>query len=224
MVDLQEIAEQVRNCRKCDLWKTRKNAVPGEGNPHAEIMFVGEAPGENEDIEGKPFVGAAGKLLTKLITEVLGLKREDVFITNIVKCRPPQNRDPTEEEIIACSPYLRLQIDIIKPKLIVTLGRHSTSYLFSLIGKSFSSITRVRGKEFEWKKDDNTIIKVFPTYHPAAALYNPNLRKTLEDDFRKIKSILTNTTSSKRVTLEYFMGGENRPRDKEEESNSHGVQ
>jgi len=92
------------------------------------------------------------------------------------------------------------------------------------MGKSFSSITRVRGKEFEWKKDDNTVVKVFPTYHPAAALYNPNLRKTLEDDFRKIKSILTTTTSSKRVTLEYFMGGENRPRDKGEESNSHGVQ
>jgi len=137
-VDLQEIAEQVRNCRKCDLWKTRKNAVPGEGNPHAEIMFVGEAPGENEDIEGKPFVGAAGKLLTKLITEVLGLKREDVFITNVVKCRPPQNRDPTEEEMTACSPYLRMQIDIIKPKLIVTLGRHST-FICSLSWVSLSA-------------------------------------------------------------------------------------
>ena len=220
-MDLQEIAEQVRNCRKCDLWKTRTHAVPGEGNPHAEIMFIGEAPGENEDLEGRPFVGAAGKLLTKLITEVLGLKREDVFITNVVKCRPPNNRDPTEEEIIACGPYLKAQIDIIRPKVIVTLGRHSTSYIFSLMGRQFSSITRVRGKEFEWKKDENTVIKVFPTYHPAAALYNPNLRKVLEEDFKKIKEMLNST--SKRVTLEYFLGGENRSGNKGEESNSNSI-
>ncbi|BCU70277.1 type-4 uracil-DNA glycosylase [Stygiolobus caldivivus] len=222
-MDLQEIADQVRSCKKCDLWKTRKNAVPGEGNPQAEIMFIGEAPGENEDLEGRPFVGAAGKLLTKLITEVLGLKREEVYITNVVKCRPPENRDPTDSEILSCSPYLKAQIDLIKPKIIVTLGRHSTSYVFSLMGRTFTSITKVRGKEFNWKKDENTVIRVFPTYHPAAALYNPNLRKVLEDDFKKIREVLNPASSSKTVTLEYFMGGENRPRDKGEEGDRDSI-
>lgn len=216
MDSLDKIKEEVIACKKCRLWQNRTHAVPGEGNPDAEIMFIGEAPGENEDLEGRPFVGAAGKLLTQLIKEILGLDREDVFITNIVKCRPPNNRDPADDEILACSPYLDRQIDIIKPKVIVTLGRHSTKYIFNKIGENFSSISKVRGKSYIWKYKDKEIM-VFPTYHPAAALYNPNLRKTLEEDFKKIKEM---STKSKRYTIEYFLGDKNRSRDKGEESNS----
>ncbi|BFH72641.1 type-4 uracil-DNA glycosylase [Sulfurisphaera javensis] len=216
MKKLDEIAQEIITCKKCKLWQTRTHAVPGEGNPNAEIMFIGEAPGESEDKEGRPFVGAAGKLLTQLINEILGLDRKQVFITNILKCRPPNNRDPEEDEITACSPYLDEQIEIIMPKIIVTLGRHSTKYIFNKMGESFSSITKVRGKSYSWKYKDKEII-VFPTYHPAAALYNPNLRKTLEEDFKKIREL---TKTSKRYTIDYFLGGQNRPRDKGKESNS----
>ncbi|TRM87939.1 uracil-DNA glycosylase [Sulfolobus sp. C3] len=202
MSELELIAEKIRVCKKCNLWKTRKNAVPGEGSSKAQIMFIGEAPGETEDIEGRPFVGLAGKLLTKFINEILGLGREDVFITNVVKCRPLNNRDPEEEEIIACSPYLDEQIEVIRPKVIVTLGRHSSSYIFSKMGISFKSISLVRGKFYNWRYKDNLIL-VFPTYHPAAALYNPNLRKVLEEDFMKIKE----TISSKSLTLDNFLYG-----------------
>ena len=217
MDSLEKVREEVLSCKKCKLWQTRTNPVPGEGNPKAEIMFIGEAPGENEDKEGRPFVGAAGKLLTQLIKDVLGLSREDVFITNLVKCRPPNNRDPEEDEIIACSPYLDRQIDLIMPKIIVTLGRHSTKYIFNKMGENFHSITKVRGKPYVWNYKGKEII-VFPTYHPAAALYNPNLRKTLEEDFKRIKS-LTNAKSNK-YTIEYFLGDKDRSGNKGEESNS----
>ncbi|MEJ2776834.1 type-4 uracil-DNA glycosylase [Sulfolobaceae archaeon RB850M] len=220
-MDLEEIAKLVRSCTKCNLWKSRTNAVPGEGPSNAKIMFIGEAPGENEDLEGRPFVGAAGKLLTKLIEEILGLKRNEVFITNVVKCRPPNNRDPTEEEILACSPYLDSQIEVIKPKIIVTLGKHSTSYIFSKASITFTSISKVRGKWYVWKKGEEVEIKVFPTYHPAAALYNPSLRKVLEEDFRKIRSEI-GKENSKGFTIEYFLGVQNRLRDKGEEGNSNG--
>lgn len=218
MDSLEKVREEVLSCKKCKLWQTRTNSVPGEGNPKAEIMFIGEAPGENEDKEGKPFVGAAGKLLTQLIKDVLGLSREDVYITNVVKCRPPNNRDPEEEEILACSPYLDRQIDLIMPKIIVTLGRHSTKYILNKIGGNFSSITKVRGKAYSWKYKDKDII-VFPTYHPAAALYNPNLRRTLEEDFKKIREMMT-TTKPNKYTIEYFLGGKDRSGNKGEESNS----
>ncbi|BAB67347.1 type-4 uracil-DNA glycosylase [Sulfurisphaera tokodaii] len=216
MDSLEKIKEEVISCKKCKLWQFRTNAVPGEGYPKAEIMFVGEAPGENEDKEGRPFVGAAGKLLTQMIKEILGLERDQVFITNVVKCRPPNNRDPEEDEITACSPYLDRQIDIIMPKIIVTLGRHSTKYIFSKMGENFSSITKVRGKSYVWKYKEKEII-VFPTYHPAAALYNPNLRKILEEDFKKIREL---AITPKRYTIDYFLGGKNRSWDKREKSDS----
>lgn len=212
MDELESVAEEIRSCKKCKLWLYRKNAVPGEGNEKAQIMFIGEAPGENEDLEGKPFVGAAGKLLTKLIKEILGLNRADVFITNIVKCRPPNNRDPEPDEIEACSPYLDRQIEIIQPKIIVTLGRHSTSYLFQKMGRRMDSIGKVRGRFYQWNYKNDYIILVFPTYHPAAALYNPQLKKILEEDFRKIKDSI----SSKTVTLDNFLYGSG---DKGKESN-----
>ncbi|WP_338603801.1 type-4 uracil-DNA glycosylase [Sulfolobus tengchongensis] len=202
MSNLDEVANEIRSCKKCKLWQFRKNAVPGEGNSKAEVMFIGEAPGENEDNEGRPFVGAAGKLLTKLINEVLGLSRAEVFITNVVKCRPPNNRDPEEDEINACSPYLDMQIELIKPRIIVTLGRHSSSYLFRKMGMKMESISRVRGKFYTWNNNEHKIL-VFPTYHPAAALYNPPIRKILEEDFRRVKEAV----SSKTVTLDNFLYG-----------------
>lgn len=156
------------------------NAVPGEGNPDADIMFIGEAPGKNENEQGRPFVGAAGKFLNELIA-LIGLKREDVFIGNIIKHRPPGNRDPLPEEIAAYSPWLAAQIDIIKPKLIVTLGRFSMEYM---LGPGLS-ITKIHGQP---KRRNGQV--VMPVHHPAAALYNGSLRPILAADFQKIPKII----------------------------------
>jgi len=200
---LEEIANRIRNCRKCELYKYRRNPVPGEGNPDAEILFIGEAPGEKEDLQGRPFVGAAGKLLNKLI-ESIGMRREDVFITNIVKCRPPNNRDPKKEEIEACTPYLDEQIKIIKPKIIVALGRHSAKYILSKANIKMKSIMQMRGKFFEIELFGEKIT-VFLTLHPAAALYNPRWRKYLEEDFEKIKEFLKGKKIKRERTLESFL-------------------
>ncbi len=199
--ELEKIASEVRSCKKCRLWEGRKNAVPGEGNPDAEIMFIGEAPGATEDEEGRPFVGAAGRLLTELINKKLGMSRDKVYITNVVKCRPPENRDPETDEIIACSPYLDSQINIIKPKIIVTLGRHSTNYMFNKMNIKFTSITRVRGKIFKWKSDYGEVL-VLPMLHPAAALYNPNMKELLEKDFETLRQLIGN---KKPLSIEDFL-------------------
>lgn len=184
---LDAVATEVVVCKKCPLWETRRNAVPGEGSPKSKIVCIGEAPGRSEDIQGRPFVGAAGKLLTQLLS-CIGLSREDVFICNIVKCRPPRNRAPSPAEVEACTPYLDRQINAIKPKIIVTLGHHSTTCVFSKTQLPFSSITRVRGKS-----SDTAIlgrrVTVFPTLHPAAALYNGEYRKQLTEDFRMLRGI-----------------------------------
>jgi len=185
---LSEIERKIKECRRCRLYLHRKNPVPGEGDPEKGIIFIGEAPGAQEDIFGRPFVGAAGKVLNELLG-LIDLKREDVFITNVVKCRPPNNRDPTHEEIEKCSIFLDKQLEIIKPKIIVTLGRHSTKYIFSKMGKKFESILKVHGKVVQWNFHGQEI-KIFPTLHPAAALYNPGLRKILETDFKKLKNII----------------------------------
>ncbi len=177
---MDKIRKEIINCNKCNLCKDRKNAVPGEGNIHSKIFFIGEAPGENEDREGIPFCGRSGKLLDELL-ESINLKREDIFITNIVKCRPPQNRDPKEDEITACSPYLKIQIKLIDPILICTLGRYSTS-LFLKDRK----ISQIHGKVFKYGK-----YKIIPLYHPAVGLYNPNMKSVLREDFQIIKTITT---------------------------------
>jgi len=185
---MSAIEEEVRNCRKCGLWKTRKKAVPGAGDLDSEIVFIGEAPGYWEDVKGLPFVGAAGKLLDELLEKV-GLSRSEVYITNILKCRPPKNRDPLPEEVEVCTPYLERQLEIIKPRFIVTLGRHSAKYMLSKIGYKISGITRVRGKIYEadfWGLD----VCILPTFHPAAALYNVKLRDYLEKDFQLLKEEL----------------------------------
>lgn len=185
---LDAVATEVIGCTKCPLWKTRKNAVPGEGNPESPVMFIGEAPGQSEDIEGRPFVGAAGKFLETLFSEI-GLSRNDVFICNIVKCRPPRNREPMPNEIQTCTPYLDRQIKIIKPKIIVTLGNYSTAYIFSRANLAFNGITQARGKFFQAIILDMQMI-IFPTFHPAAALYSAKYKETLQRDFQLLKNKL----------------------------------
>ena len=195
MDTLKAIEEEIKRCKKCDLWKTKTNYVPGEGNEKAKIVFIGEAPGKEEDQQGRPFVGNAGKLLNEMI-EKIGLKREDVFIGNILKCRPPNNRDPLPEEIEACSPYLIRQLNVIKPDVIVCLGRFSAAFIFEYFGLEFQSISKVRGKVFEvqaWNKRVNVIA----IYHPAAILYKPQLREVYEKDFETIKKLLNLTENAK---------------------------
>jgi uracil-DNA glycosylase family 4 len=186
---LDAIVTEVIVCRKCELWKTRKNPVPGEGNPNSQIMFIGEAPGYWEDVKGKPFVGAAGKFLDALLSEA-GLSRENVFIGNILKCRPPKNREPSPDEIETCTPYLNSQIQVIQPKIIVTLGNYSTAYIFSKVALSFKGVTRVHGKFYKASIFGLNVI-VFPTFHPAAALYHPKYKEQLIADFHTLKQELT---------------------------------
>jgi uracil-DNA glycosylase len=176
---LERIASEVIGCPLCKLSRTRRNAVPGEGQVSAKIMFIGEAPGKNEDLKGKPFVGAAGRILDQAM-EKAGIERSKVFITNVVKCRPPGNRVPEEDERIACQPYLQRQISLISPKIICVLG--STAYSSILGGKS---IAASRGKIV--KKDGQ---RYFLTVHPAATIYNRGLRTVFEKDLFKLSKEL----------------------------------
>ncbi len=191
---LDLIANNIKICKKCRLCETATNSVPGEGNIDADLVFVGEAPGANEDLSGRPFVGRAGKLLEALLKEI-GMKREDVWIGNIIKHRPPENRDPLPDEITACQDYLAMQLQAIKPKLIVTLGRYSM-YHFYPDGK----ISRDRGRPIAVKD-----FLVYPVYHPAAALRNPEMAKGLKEDFLRIPQVLNDITSGKiSVKKEHF--------------------
>ena len=177
---LDWMAELIKVCPRCRLSQSRRNAVPGEGSPQAALMFVGEAPGAAEDSQGRPFVGASGKFLTHMLGEI-GIKREDVFITNIVKCRPPENREPKQDEIDACSDYLLGQIATIQPKVIATLGKHSSQALIDPELK----ISAVHGQPFF--KDG---IYYVPLFHPAYALYNQSQREVLLEDMRKLGKLL----------------------------------
>ncbi len=188
METLDDIAREILNCKKCDLYKTKTNYVPGSGNEKAEVVFVGEAPGREEDLKGEPFVGAAGKLLNEMLSKI-GLKREDVFICNVLKCRPPNNRDPTPEEVEACGNFLVRQLNVIRPKVVVCLGRFAANFIFDIFGLEFTSISKVKGKVFETEMWDRKV-KVLPIYHPAAILYRPQLREEYEQQFRKIGEIL----------------------------------
>lgn len=180
---LEEIAKKVAGCQKCPLYKNATNPVPGEGNPEAEIMFIGEGPGYHEDQQGRPFVGQAGRLLDELI-ESIGLKREEVFIANVVKHRPPENREPLPEEIKACQEYLDKQIEVIDPKIIVTLGRFSMN---KFLPDEYISRThgQARFVDFIGKR-----WIVIPQYHPAAALRSTKVMEELKNDFRKIPKFL----------------------------------
>ncbi|RLF40343.1 MAG: uracil-DNA glycosylase [Thermoplasmata archaeon] len=184
--EMQRIISRIKDCRKCDLWKSRLNPVPGEGSLDAEILFIGEAPGYNEDKQGRPFVGRAGKILDELL-ESIGIDRSKVYIANILKCRPPDNRDPDVDEINACIEYLDRQIEIIQPKIISPLGRFACEYIFKKYGLKYDKISKMHGKIFKV----NTLfgsISIIPLYHPAVATYNPMIKNQLLEDFKTIKT------------------------------------
>lgn len=181
---LKGVYEQARGCERCPLHLTRTNVVFGAGNADAELMFIGEAPGANEDKLGLPFVGQAGKLLEKLLAEI-GLERADVFIANVLKCRPPDNRDPHPQEIESCQDYLRAQVDLIEPTVICTLGNFSTK----LLRADTTGISRLHGRE-EVRAIGTRAVRLYPIYHPAAALYTPSMLETLRSDFQRIPELL----------------------------------
>jgi len=184
---LKEIGQQTSVCTRCKLHYSRRNAVPGAGNPNSTLMFIGEGPGFHENQQGLPFVGAAGSFLDELLAEA-GLKREDVFITNVVKCRPPGNRDPQPEELEACKPYLERQIAAINPDVIVTLGRFSMGHFINN-GK----ISSIHGRSF-WSNGR----MVIPMYHPAAALHQPSLRSVVVEDFQKLPGMINEAQEARR--------------------------
>ncbi len=178
-----EIEELVSKCERCSLYQTKTKDVVGVGNKNAEIMFIGEAPGKKEDLEGEPFIGAAGKFLNEMLAGI-NLKREDIYIANVLKHRPPANRDPLPDEAEACWPYLRRQIELINPKIIVFLGRHAMNRFFPEL-----KISEAHGNAFRSEKWGR--YQVFlALYHPAAALYNGGMRETLIKDFNKLPKIL----------------------------------
>jgi len=163
ILTIEEVANEIGKCKKCPLYQTRHNVVPGEGNTHSKIVFIGEAPGEEEDFKGIPFVGRAGQLFSKILQSV-NIKREDIFITNMLKCRPPGNRNPSKSELETCLPYLETQIALINPKIIVTLGNIPTQFIL----ETTKGITRMRGNWFDWLGG----IKIFPMFHPSYLLRN----------------------------------------------------
>ncbi len=177
---LPDLQAKLREWKGCELHKTATQAVLGEGNPHADIMFIGEAPGQKEDEQGRPFVGPAGQFLDELLGTI-GLKRADVYISNVVKYRPPANREPTPEEKEQCMPWLKMEIALIKPTVIVPLGRHALGHFFTKL-----TITEGHGKP----QTLNDTVTVFPIYHPAAALHNGSLRQALYDDFKALGEFL----------------------------------
>lgn len=179
---LMQIHEQVDGCKKCSLHENNHFYVPGMGTQQTDIVLVGEGPGKNEDLQGLPFVGASGKFLDELLGSI-GLSREKIYITNVVKCRPPENRDPRPEEIDACDSYLEAQIMLINPKIIITLGRFSMAKFLPGV-----KISEVHGKPKKRMSDGRII---FPCYHPAVALYNGSMREVLKEDFARIPKILS---------------------------------
>ena len=183
---LEELRAAIGDCRLCKLCSGRTNLVFGVGNPKAELMFVGEGPGRDEDLQGEPFVGRAGQLLTDIITKGMGMKREDVYIANVVKCRPPENRNPEPDEVAACEPFLKKQIDVVQPRVIVGLGKFAVQTLL----QSKIPITKLRGK---WHSYHG--IKLMPTFHPAYLLRNPADKKLVWEDIKKVIQELRGETA-----------------------------
>ena len=180
LVSWPSLTEEITNCQKCRLCAARTHAVPGEGNPHARLMFIGEGPGRDEDLTGRPFVGRAGQLLDKMIAAI-GLSREEVYIANVVKCRPPQNRAPEMDEVAACMPYLRAQVGLIRPQVIVLLG---SSALGAILGAEHR-ITRERGAWIERKG-----VFFMPTFHPAALFRDESKKRPVWEDLKKVRDKL----------------------------------
>ncbi|MEA2006753.1 MAG: uracil-DNA glycosylase [Patescibacteria group bacterium] len=225
----KDFETRVKQCTKCGLSKGRIHVVPGEGSINAEIMFIGEGPGKNEDEQGRPFVGAAGKVLTELIKSI-GLTRQEIYIANVVKCRPPSNRDPLPAEIETCWPWLEKQIFMIKPKLIIPLGRHSLGRFLPN-----AKISRDHGRALRKniKATTNIVaeseyrVVFFPCYHPAAALYNGSLRDVLKKDFKKIPKVLEviEKEKEKKPTKPHITTGEeNTLQDKKENGEEQQLQ
>lgn len=186
---LSKINLAIAKCQRCLLYKTAHQSVPGEGNPEAKVVFIGEAPGYYEDLQGRPFVGAAGQFLNKAL-KLVGLRREDVFICNVIKHRPPNNRDPQDSEIEACRVWLDKQLEIIEPKVVVTLGRFSLSYFLPA-----HSISKVHGKVFNLGR-----LILLPLFHPAAALRNQNIERQFLEDIKKLPAVLSNEVKGKNET------------------------
>lgn len=178
---LDELRAAIGDCRRCKLASGRTNLVFGVGNPRANVMFVGEGPGRDEDLQGIPFVGRAGQLLTDIITKGMKLRREEVYIANVVKCRPPGNRDPEPDEVESCEPFLKKQVELVRPKVIVALGKFAVQCLL----RSKQPITRLRGQWHEYEG-----IKLMPTFHPAYLLRNPGDKKLVWEDIQKVLEAL----------------------------------
>ncbi len=188
MQSFEEIQKEINTCKKCGLGDTRTHSVVGQGSLEANIIFIGEAPGKNEDLTGKPFCGKAGKIFDQLLSEA-NLKREDIYVTNILKCRPAKNRNPEADEIKLCTPYLVRQLEAIKPKIICCLGNFSIAFImkkFNLADK-IQVVSKIHGRVFI--PPSAFSVKVLPLYHPASAIYNPGMFDVLKEDFRMLKNI-----------------------------------
>lgn len=181
---MKKLEDEIKKCKRCELWKTRTKPAAGEGSLSAKLMLVGEAPGYYEDLKGIPFVGKAGKVLDELLGSV-GLGRSDVYIANVLKCRPPGNRNPATEELKACTPYLDKQMEIIEPTVIATLGNFSLGYIFGKFGLKKDKISKLHGKVFTVSTIAG-IKKVVALYHPAVATYNPGRKEVLVEDFKEL--------------------------------------
>ncbi|MGQ9596754.1 MAG: uracil-DNA glycosylase family protein [Thermoproteota archaeon] len=190
MSEFEKVLNEAMQCRKCRLSKSRTSVVFGEGDLRAKVMLIGEAPGFNEDKEGRPFVGQAGRLLNEVLLKTAGLEREEVYITNVVKCRPPGNREPADDEMEACFPYLSAQIRFIKPMVIVLLGNIAKNTMFEKFEIRPDSMTKVHGRVFMVSTLVYGSFKMIPSYHPATALYNPDMLGTMIEDWKRIGEIL----------------------------------
>ena len=189
--DMKKIEQEVRNCRKCELWRTRNKPLVGDGSVNAEIMLIGESPGYNEDLQGKAFVGEAGKILDSLL-DLVNLKRKDIYITNVLKCHPPRNHNPNRQEIDSCIGYLYKQIEIIKPRIILTLGKFASKEIFDKFNLEFSRISELHGKIYEAETIFGAA-KIIPLYHPAVACYHNEMLDVLKKDFEKLGSLIKNS-------------------------------
>lgn len=188
VIKIERLRKQIASCTRCRLHKTRTHTVPGEGSISAEVMFIGEAPGRNEDLQGKPFVGRAGDIFDKLL-ESVGLTRSQIYLCNILKCRPPENREPLSDEVQACVGSLDIQIKVVNPKIIATLGRYATTYIFQKFDVPLKNISSVHGQSFDIETSFGPK-KIIPLFHPAVATYDPNKLEILLNDFKIFKTIL----------------------------------
>ena len=185
---IKELSIDINNCKKCSLWKTRNKPLVGDGLVDADVLVVGESPGYNEDLQGKAFVGEAGRVLDKMLS-LINLERDEIYITNILKCHPPKNHDPNQQEINACIGYLYRQIDIIQPNIILTLGKYASKEIFNRFNLQFSKISELHGRVFEAETNYGKI-KIVPLYHPAVACYHNEMLDILKKDFINIGGVV----------------------------------